>query len=330
MMAFVDSYWSRTNHADDAAQRAHALRRHKNLGTPPVLELAVALRSLVAGDLGGRAQALQRILLPDVVGSDPGIAVAIVIGQASVLLGRGQVNQARTLLQEAGHRIPPVLAVQRDILLADLDTSLGRPRAALRLLRNCRGGEFAVLTAVPRARACLALGDLRGARECVRAVLTAASPQAGRFLLVDAMLCDAQIAQLSDDPGRAIELLIRALEIARGEIILPFVHARDVFAALLARHPAVAARWPGPRPGTPEEPGSGVPLMIVGDLPEPLTQRELTVLRFLPTDMSTVEIAEELCLSVNTVKTHLAAIYRKLSARRRREAVHRARQLELI
>jgi LuxR family maltose regulon positive regulatory protein len=330
MMAFVDTYWSRTNHADDVAQRARALRRHKNLGAPPVLELAVALRSLVAGDLGGRAQALQRILLPDAVGSDPGIAVAIMVGQASVLLGRGQVNHARILLREAGHRIPPALAAQRDILLADLDTSLGRPRAALRLLRNYRDGEFAVLTAVPRARACLALGDLRGARECVRTVLTAASSQVSRVVLVDAMLCDAQIAQLSDDPGRAIEVLIRALEIARGEIILPFVSAKDEFAALLARHPAVAARWPVPRPGTAEEPVSGGPQMIFGDLPEPLTQRELTVLRFLPTDMSTVEIADELCLSVNTVKTHMAAIYRKLPARRRREAVHRARQLELI
>jgi len=116
------------------------------------------------------------------------------------------------------------------------------------------------------------------------------------------------------------------LEIARGEIILPFVHAKDIFADLLARHPAVAARWPVPRPDTPDEPSS----VILGDLPEPLTQRELTVLRFLPTDMSTVEIADELCVSVNTVKTHLAAIYRKLPARRRREAVHRARQLELI
>jgi LuxR family maltose regulon positive regulatory protein len=263
-----------------------------------------------------------------VVGSDPGIAAAIVVGQASILIGRGQVSQARIMLQEAGHRIPPVLAVQRDIMLADLDTSLGRPRAALRLLGSYQGSEFAALTAVPRARAHLALGDLRGARDCVRTVLTTASAQAGRFVLVDAMLCDAQIAQLSDDPGRAIEVLIRALEIARGEIILPFVQAKDVFAALLARHPAVAARWPVPRPGTAEEPSSGV--MTLGDLPEPLTQRELTVLRFLPTDMSTVEIADELCLSVNTVKTHMAAIYRKLPARRRREAVHRARQLELI
>jgi LuxR family maltose regulon positive regulatory protein len=37
-----------------------------------------------------------------------------------------------------------------------------------------------------------------------------------------------------------------------------------------------------------------------------------------------------MCLSVNTVKTHLSAIYRKLSASRRREAVARARELELL
>jgi LuxR family transcriptional regulator, maltose regulon positive regulatory protein len=46
--------------------------------------------------------------------------------------------------------------------------------------------------------------------------------------------------------------------------------------------------------------------------------------------MSTGEIATELCLSVNTVKTHLASIYRKLPASRRREALVRARDLELI
>ena len=66
------------------------------------------------------------------------------------------------------------------------------------------------------------------------------------------------------------------------------------------------------------------------ELPEPLTQRELTILSLLSTSMSNSEIADELCLSVNTVKTHLAAIYRKLPASRRREAVSRARQLELI
>ena len=73
MIAFVESYWSRTHHAEDAARRAHVLLRHKNLGVPPALELAAALRSLVSGDLGGRMRSVQRILLPDVVGSDPGL-----------------------------------------------------------------------------------------------------------------------------------------------------------------------------------------------------------------------------------------------------------------
>ena len=295
---------------------------------PPALELAAALRSLIAGDLGGRTRALQRILLPDVVGSDPGLAVALVLGQASVLLARGQVNEARIMLQEAGRHIPPLLAVMRDVMLADLETSLGRPHAALQLLRSYRGGEFAILTAMPRARAHLALNDLRSAQDCVRTVLTTPSTQTGRFVLVEAMLCDAQIAQRSDDPGRALEILIRALEIAQGEIVLPFLHMKDVFAALLARHPLVAGQWPVSRPRIARRPGRRA--VNPRDLPEPLTQRELTILRFLATSMSTSEIADELCLSVNTVKTHLAAIYRKLPASRRREAVVRARELELI
>ena len=63
---------------------------------------------------------------------------------------------------------------------------------------------------------------------------------------------------------------------------------------------------------------------------EPLSDREQAVLRYLPTMMSNAEIASELFLSVNTVKTHLKAIYRKLGAARRREAVERARRLGLL
>jgi LuxR family transcriptional regulator, maltose regulon positive regulatory protein len=326
MIAFVESYWSRTHHAEDAARRAHALLRHKNLGVPPALELAAALRSLVSGDLA-RMRSVRRILLPDVVGSDPGLAIALALGQARVLMTGGEVNEARAMLQEAGPCIPPLLAVLRDVMLADLDTSLGRPHAALKLLRNYQGGELAILTAIPSARAHLALSDLRSAQDCVRAVLTTPSAQTGRFLLVEAMLCDAEIAQRSDDPGRAVEILVRALEIAQGEIVLPFLNMKDVFAALLTRHPLVAGQWPVSQP---RMPAAGPPAMNPRDLPEPLTQRELTILRFLATSMSTSEIADELCLSVNTVKTHLAAIYRKLPASRRREAVVRARELELI
>jgi LuxR family maltose regulon positive regulatory protein len=46
--------------------------------------------------------------------------------------------------------------------------------------------------------------------------------------------------------------------------------------------------------------------------------------------LSTAEIATEMYISVNTVKSHLRSVYRKLSATHRNEAVRRARQLELI
>jgi len=166
-------------------------------------------------------------------------------------------------------------------------------------------------------------------------VLATPSTQTGRFALVEALLHDAQITLRRDDPVRALEILIRACEVARGEIVLPFLQVKDVFTTLIARHADVAGRWPIPRPRLPAEaagiPGAARPGTAVSrDLPEPLTQRELTILRFLATSMSTAEIAGELCLSVNTVKTHIAAIYRKLPATRRREAVLRARELELI
>jgi len=65
-------------------------------------------------------------------------------------------------------------------------------------------------------------------------------------------------------------------------------------------------------------------------LAEPLSEREEAVLRCLPTMMSNREIAGELYVSVNTVKTHLKHIYRKLDATDRRSAVRRARQLRLL
>ena len=330
MMAFVESYWSRTNHASDAAERAYALGRHKNLNIPPALDFASALRSVIAGDVSGQKGLIPRILLPDVVGSDPGLAIALTLAQASVLLLRGEVNEARAMLHEVGRRIPPLLAVLRDGMLADLDTSLGRPRAALRLLGDYRNTEFSVLTEMSRARAFLSLNELRNAQDCVRSVLATPSTQSGRFSLVEAMLYDAQIAQRSGDPGRAVEVLVRALEVARGDIILPFVQVKDTFAELLARHPNVAAQWPVRDWQMPAGPAAEPSAVTAQELPEPLTQRELTILSLLSTSMSNSEIADELCLSVNTVKTHLAAIYRKLPASRRREAVSRARELELI
>ena len=66
------------------------------------------------------------------------------------------------------------------------------------------------------------------------------------------------------------------------------------------------------------------------ELLEPLTAREADVLRYLPTMMSNADIAAELFVSVNTIKSHVKSIYRKLGATQRRDAVRRARQLHLL
>ena len=65
-------------------------------------------------------------------------------------------------------------------------------------------------------------------------------------------------------------------------------------------------------------------------LAEPLTRRENDVLRRLRGPLSLVEIARELDLSPNTVKTHTQALYRKLGAQSRAEAVSIARQRHLL
>jgi LuxR family maltose regulon positive regulatory protein len=71
--------------------------------------------------------------------------------------------------------------------------------------------------------------------------------------------------------------------------------------------------------------GEPMPLVV-----ERLSAREREVIQHLAGMLSTAEIASEMYISVNTVKTHLRSIYRKLSAAHRGEAVRRARQLELI
>ncbi len=65
-------------------------------------------------------------------------------------------------------------------------------------------------------------------------------------------------------------------------------------------------------------------------LPEPLSQRELEVLRLLRSDLSGPEIARELILSLATVRTHTQNIYARLGVNSRRAAVRRAEELDLL
>jgi LuxR family maltose regulon positive regulatory protein len=84
--------------------------------------------------------------------------------------------------------------------------------------------------------------------------------------------------------------------------------------ALLQR----TSRTPGPAPGRRAKVSAS------------LTERELAVLRLLPTRLSTREIGYELHVSVNTVRSQARSVYRKLGATSRAEAVTQARQLGLL
>jgi LuxR family maltose regulon positive regulatory protein len=77
-------------------------------------------------------------------------------------------------------------------------------------------------------------------------------------------------------------------------------------------------------PALPEGHRDGEPLT------EPLSQRELEVLRMFKTELSGPEIARELVIALSTVRTHTKSIYSKLNVNNRRAAVKRAAELNLI
>ncbi|WBB79777.1 LuxR C-terminal-related transcriptional regulator [Micromonospora sp. WMMD882] len=195
--------------------------------------------------------------------------------------------------------------------------------------------------AVALARIELRAGDPRAAAAALPPWDT---PDAERWPLptrLDAGLLDALLARRDGDPRRAGRLLERVLELAEPEgHRRVFTRADPPVRDLLAAHlDSGTAYWPfvaelrqDSAPGDAAHPGPDGwrPGAAEQGRHEPLTERELTILRYLQSILSNVEIAGELSLSVNTVKTHVRNIYRKLDATRRREAVRRARELHLL
>jgi LuxR family maltose regulon positive regulatory protein len=144
--------------------------------------------------------------------------------------------------------------------------------------------------------------------------------------VLHAVACDE-----AGDPAAA-RVLERALEVAETTGLLwPFVEAGRRMDGLLRRqirhgtaHRAVVGELLDAFADRAPARHSVAPLL------EPLSDREQAILRYLPTTLSNREIAAELFVTTNTVKTHLRSIYRKLDVARRREAVERARDLRLL
>ena len=188
--------------------------------------------------------------------------------------------------------------------------------------------------AVARAHAWTAAGDGASARHALAPALAAGSTAPERVRL-QAWLVDARLSYAGGDSARGRRSLMAALRLAeREQMRLPLAMERGWIGPVLRRDPELARTHqrlfaPARRRDHPTA-SAEVPRPATVMAVEPLTEREREVLRHVSGMLNTAEVASEMYISVNTVKSHLKSIYRKLAAAHRGEAVRRARQLELI
>ena len=146
-------------------------------------------------------------------------------------------------------------------------------------------------------------------------------------------LLDALASDALGDHDRAAMSLERALSLAeQGGYRRSFLDAGAPARSLLARY---RQRVPTSWSYLDELLQASAEAAQQVAVPEPrliehLTEREHTVLRYLPSLMTYEEIAADLYVSLNTVKTHAYGIFRKLGVTGRRQAVRSARELHLL
>jgi LuxR family maltose regulon positive regulatory protein len=148
--------------------------------------------------------------------------------------------------------------------------------------------------------------------------------------MLEALLVDAVARDRLGDRRGAETALERALDRAESDgIILPFL--LTPVGDLLERHPRHRTAHATLRSEILDVCAGNAPAAAGAAEPaDELSAAELRVVRYLPTNLKTSEIAAELFVSNNTVRTHVTHIYRKLGAHSRSEAVARARELGLL
>ena len=277
----------------------------------------------------------ERALRPN---AEPAKELTVRYLQGILRLGQGRLAMALAAFDEAQRLqslmvTPDPLTIQARGLQAQTLVRMGDVPAARAVLAT--GSEAEREYAETRAALAaihLAERDARGAIEHLASVLAGTTPIVRDFSVVGALLLDALAHDALGDAKTAEDDVERALDLAEPDaLILPFliVPAPD----LLERHPrhrtahaALLANVLDVLAGSPVRARSGK----LPELQEALTESELRVLRYLPSNLSAPEIAAELFLSTSTVKTHMRHIYEKLDVHRRTEAVDRARELGLL
>ena len=184
-----------------------------------------------------------------------------------------------------------------------------------------------------RAVICLTEEDPTGALDALRGVLDTTPPVVPAFTVIESHLL-AGIAHLNlGDRSAAATAAEAALAAAEPDrLMFPFAmtEAADLLEALPRHQTAHGALLADVVDLLRGDTAPSIDREHLLSQPEELSPSELRVLRYLPTNLTRPEIASELCLSVNTVNTHIRSIYSKLGARDRSSAVQHARDLRLL
>jgi LuxR family maltose regulon positive regulatory protein len=363
-VAIVESFTRAVELGTEAAELAE---RHGWTGDPAFGLVGASLGAVLTWQW--RAEEAERWLqtAERILGADqPGMAAAMrfVRGELELLRNRDAVAvaafQAADLL--AGQLASPHMLIPwiRALLLLAM-VRLGQTGSAGQFLAGLSGtdrerGEIRMAEAALR----LAEDDPRAATAALAPVLDGSAPvvmENGRAL---AYVLEAVARDRLGDSDAADRALERALDLAEPDgLVLPFLLVpakgllerraghRTAHAALvaeirgmLAGHGGHGRQWKtsseygggSPHggdslpPAGGEGPGGIVPPMLL----EPLSESEVRVLRYLPTNLTTPEIARELSVSPNTVRTHIRHMYAKLGAHHRAETVELARARGLL
>jgi len=177
------------------------------------------------------------------------------------------------------------------------------------------------------ALASFRLGDPQAALDALAGCLEAGSLHSARTIAQVYAIASAAHHDLGDSIASAIAFDRALLAAALNGVSWPFrILPAEVLERLLTR----AAERFQPAIVTPLiERMHVAPRTDSQPLADPLSERELVIVRHLTTGATLSQIGGELFISVNTVKSHVRSIYRKLSATNRREAIARAEQLGL-
>ena len=324
-LALAEAWCGETIRAREYADAALATAETSDLSAHPGTSDAFLARALIACDAGDADQA--EFELQEARARAEANRRLQVLWVAHGLSLRLRFTQAHPPLQTAPQAVPP--PVVGELLLAVRARGLrldGSPGAAVRALSAQPQGSSSVLFELAAAK--LSLGQVAEAREIHR-LLDRLPDSEDPLPRIRSLILGAWLSTVSGRTVHTDSLMVQALSVAdHYGLVSVFVDGGPEITALISALgapslPAVAGtvlRQAAAKPALPARSG----------LTEPLTEREMDLLVLLPTRFTNRELAARYFVSVNTVKSHMAHIYRKLDATNRNEAIRHARELGLL